>query len=77
MSKLRAVKPKVSEVPTLVLERAECDMTLDEQLAKARAKIDTSLVVSGSTTGSGGEVGQNEMLFALTVMHQLGSFGRR
>jgi hypothetical protein len=73
MSKLRAVKPKVSEVPALVLERAECDMTLDEQLAKARAKIDDSLAAGAIGAAS---VGQNEMLFALTVMHQLGSFGR-
>jgi len=71
------VKAKVANVPELLRERAECDMPLDEQLSKARAKIDTSLLVAAAGGGGGGEVGQNEMLFALTIMHQLGSFGRR
>ena len=67
MSQLRALKPKVASVPKLVLDKAECDLSLAEQLEKARSKIDDSLV----------PIGQNEMLFAMTTMHQLGSFGRR
>jgi hypothetical protein len=69
MSNLKAVKQKVpGEVPPLVLERAECDMTLDEQLAKARSKIDYSLTST---------ITQNEMFCFVTWMHKYGSFGRR
>jgi len=67
MSKLKVLRPKVQQVPELVLEKAECDLPLEAQMHKAARKVDESLV----------QLTQNETLFALTVLHQLGSFARR